>query len=100
MRSELQAVAVKVAEIPAEELPSLIGELESLKAAAWARLTAPAPAAQSHDELLDISEAARRLGCSTDYLYRNSKKLSFTRRNGRSLRFSALGIDRHIKQGR
>ncbi len=57
----------------------------------------PAPA-QRPDELLMIEQAAERLGLSVDYLYRNHSGLPFTRRMGRSLRFSSLGIDEYIKR--
>lgn len=83
-----------------EELPNLIGQLESVKAVAWARLTIPTPAAQDHDELLDVQAAASRLGVSRDYLYRHSQEYAFTRRQGRKLLFSAQGIDRYIRQHR
>lgn len=85
-------------ELPPEELPDLIGELESIKAVAWARLTAPTPVPQEHDELLDVEAAAARLGTSRDYLYRHSQEYPFTRRQGRKLLFSALGIEKHIRQ--
>ena len=84
--------------LPAEELPELIGQLESIKATAWARLTAPTPRAIEHDELLVVEAAAERLGVSRDYLYRHSQEYPFTRRQGRKLLFSALGIERHIRQ--
>ena len=84
-------------ELPAEDLPDFIGRLEAARATAWARLTAPAPA-QLHDEMLDVTEAARRLGISKDYLYRHAEEYPFTRYQGRRLLFSALGIDRHIRQ--
>ncbi len=85
-------------ELPGEDLPGLIGQLEAAKATAWARLMAPAPAQTDHDELLNVSEAARRLGVSEDYLYSHHKGYPFTRRQGRKLLFSALGIDKHIKK--
>jgi hypothetical protein len=85
-------------EVPPEELPDLIGQLESIKATAWARLTAPTPTPQEHDELLDVATAAERLGVSSDYLYRHSREYPFTRRQGRKLLFSALGIERYIRQ--
>jgi len=85
-------------ELPAEELPDLIGQLESVEATAWARLTVPTPTPQEHHELLDVATAAGRLGISSDYLYRHSREYPFTRRQGRKLLFSALGIDRHIRQ--
>ena len=84
-------------DLPAEELPDLIGELEAAKATAWARLTVPTPAPQ-HDELLGVDLAAERLGVSRDYLYRHSQEYPFTRRQGRKLLFSALGIEKHIRQ--
>jgi hypothetical protein len=88
-------------DLPAEELPELIGQLESIKATAWVRLTAPSPATQGqHDELLEVETAAQRLGVSKDYLYRHSQDYPFTRRVGRKLLFSALGIDKHIRQQR
>jgi len=87
-------------ELPPEQLPDFIGELESIKATAWARLTAPSPAIQEHDELLGVEAAAQRLGVSKDYLYRHHAQYSFTRRQGRKLLFSALGIDKHIRQQR
>jgi hypothetical protein len=83
-------------DVPTEDLPVLIGQLEAAKATAWARLTAPSPA-QGHDELVDVMEAARRLGVSTDYVYRHSQEYPFTRRQGRKLLFSALGIEKHFR---
>jgi excisionase family DNA binding protein len=60
------------------------------------------PDGQQEDQLLDVDEAADRLGTSTDYLYRHSGKFPFTVRIGSRLRFSARGIDRFIRtrQGR
>ena len=98
MRNTLQLVLNSVRDLPAEELPGLIGELEVVKATAWSRLTAPTPTHSERDELLSVLEAARRLGVSEDYLYRHSREYPFTRRQGRKLLFSALGIDKFIKQ--
>ena len=86
-------------ELPAQDLPELIGQLEAAKATAWARLSTPVAAPVGHDELLGVPEAARRLGVSEDYLYRHATGYPFTRRQGRKLLFSARGIDKHIKQG-
>ena len=87
-------------ELPAEELPDFIGRLESAKAVAWARLMAPASDPQEHDELLPVEVAAERLGISKDYLYRQHSQYPFTRRQGRKLLFSALGIEKYIQQQR
>ena len=99
MRHSLQLAAEAARNLPAEELPDFLGELESIRAVAWARLTAPtAPAQQNHDELLGVAEAASRLGVSEDYLYRHSQEYPFTRRQGRKLLFSAQGVQKHIRQ--
>jgi len=52
------------------------------------------------DSLLTIEEAAARLKCSADWLYRHAKRLPFTVRMGRNLRFSERGIDEAIRAGR
>jgi excisionase family DNA binding protein len=51
------------------------------------------------DSLLTIEEAAARLKCSADWLYRHAKRLPFTVRMGRNLRFSERGIDAAIRAG-
>jgi hypothetical protein len=96
MRTELQNVLKAVTELPPEQLPRLLGELEEIRCTAIARLSAPAPVQSQSDELLDPEEAGRRLGVSKDYLYRHSREFSFTRRIGRKLLFSALGIERYL----
>lgn len=100
MRSELQIVLEAVRQMTAEQLPELLGELEVVRATAMLKLSAPTTASQPHDELLGVEAAAERLGVSADYLYRHSKTLPFTRRMGKRLLFSSLGIERHIKQAR
>jgi hypothetical protein len=94
----VQSIEQLARELPPEQLPEFIGQLEAVKATAWARLTAPTPLVPQHDELLGVPEAARRLCVSEDYLYAHHKDYSFTRRQGRKLLFSALGIDRYIRQ--
>ena len=86
-------------ELPGNELPRLLGELEEIRCTAMARLSAPAISQNlTTDVLLSIEEASRRLGVSKDYLYRNGADFSFTRRMGRKLLFSSLGIEKHIAQ--
>ena len=94
----LERLRTSARELSPEELPAFIGVLESIKATAWARLSAPAAASQPHDELLSVEVAAERLGVSREYLYRHSREYPFTRRQGRKLLFSALGIERYIRQ--
>jgi len=97
MRNELQTVLAAAMELPAGELPRLLGELEEVRCTAMARLTAPSQPSGA-DELLSVEEASRRLGVSKDFLYRHGNDFPFVRRMGRKLLFSSLGIEKHIKQ--
>jgi predicted DNA-binding transcriptional regulator AlpA len=97
MRRELQRVLETVQEMAPEELPRLLGELEEVRSTAMLRLSVPAAPKPQEDRLLDAVEASQRLGMSKDYLYRNSEKFPFTRRNGRAVRFSLAGIQKYIK---
>jgi predicted DNA-binding transcriptional regulator AlpA len=99
MRNELQIVLTVARLLPADELPQFLGEIEEVRCTALARLVAPGPAQSTgSDELLNIKEACRRLGVSKDYLYRHHTDFAFTRRVGRKLLFSRLGIEKHIRQ--
>jgi hypothetical protein len=99
LREELQIVLRRVLELPPGELPRFLGELEEIKYTAMARLVVPVPVhSQEADRLLSVDEASLRLGVSKDYLYRHGAVLPFTRRMGRKLLFSSLGIEKHIKQ--
>lgn len=53
---------------PAIELPKLIGELEALKAAAWARLTTPMPSKQDAPELVTPARMAEIVGCPEHWI--------------------------------
>ena len=98
LNSALALCRDAVRDLSGEELPEFIGKLEVVKALAWARLSAPAQTPVEHDELLSVQVAADRLGVSQDYLYRHHSQYPFSRRQGRKLLFSALGIERHIRQ--
>jgi excisionase family DNA binding protein len=70
MRPELQPALFHAQSLAPAELPSLLGELEEIRAVALARLlTPPAPVAQADEELVDIPEAVRRLNLSRTTLY-------------------------------
>jgi|SRR5215813_14144503 len=96
MRAGLQNVLKEVSELPPEQLPRLLGELEEIRCTAIARLSAAAPA-PVQDQLLDVEAAAQRLGVSRDYLYRHHARLPFTRRMGKRLLFSSVGIEKYIR---
>src|SRR5262245_25430967 len=70
-----------VSEAPADELPALVGALAQAQAAALARLTAPHPEHRemnTPDANIPTDEAARRLGVSPSYIYKNARTLPFT----------------------
>ena len=92
----LEEILEQARSVPVGDLPEFIGKLATANAVAFSRLHSPSPAPRQADELLGIDEAARRLGIGVDYLYRNHRKFSFTRREGRRLLFSANGIAEHI----
>jgi len=84
---------------PATELPLLIGDLEAAKAAAWARLTAldldrHAGEPRTEARNLAADEAAKRLGMSRDWLYKNASRLPFAIRIGRRVVFDATALER------
>ena len=99
-----------ISEVPPQEAPRLLGDLERLKAALWTRMMSTPAArdglsgttgAAGDDQLLTVNEAAQKLGVSRDWLYRHSQKLAFTVRVGkRHLRFSLRGIEKYISQRR
>ena len=91
----LEAIERALQDGPAEDLPALMGELERLKMKAWVRATKPPERASvDPDENLSAEEAARRLGLSVDWIYRNANHLPFTVRIGRRVLFSAHGLER------
>lgn len=64
--------------------------LQNALAAQDQRLTGP-------ERLLDVEEAAARLGMSADWLYRHARQLPFTRRVGRrAVKFDPAGLARWV----
>jgi hypothetical protein len=98
---ELERALAAAATIPVPELPSFLGKLREIEATALARLHAiqDGRATVEPEQLLDVTEAAKRLSVSTDYLYRNWKKLPFARKYEWGVRFRAEGIDQLIHNG-
>ncbi len=95
MNSALESVLLAARTLPPAELPRLLGDLAEIGATAQARLIAPAPVLQA-DELLTVKQAAARLRCSPDYLYKRRRELPFARRLGRKLLFSQNGIETYL----
>jgi excisionase family DNA binding protein len=100
MRREFEIALTAARTLTPEELPRLLGDLEEIRATALTRLTALVPAPHPSDELLNVKEAARRLGVSLGYLYHNHSHFPFTRHVGRKLLFSADGIQAYLRSKR
>jgi predicted DNA-binding transcriptional regulator AlpA len=98
MRELLESALTAARTLPAEDLPRLLGDLEEVRTTALARLAAPAPQQAPSDSLLDVHEAAVRLGLSASYLYRHANRFGFARRVGRAVRFSSNGIENYIRR--
>ena len=93
----------RVSALPLEAIPSLRGELARLDTLLLMRVAMAQNNGQAEypacgDRLLDVEEAARKLGKSKDYLYRHAGGYPFTVRDGRSVRFSEQGIEKFIRQ--
>jgi excisionase family DNA binding protein len=94
---DLAALLADPTGVPHDRIPDVLGELERVRGVLWARLvTAAPPPRPSDDALVDVDEAARLLDMSTKWLYRHARRLPFTRRVGRSLKFSREGIHRYL----
>lgn len=81
-------------------IPALLTQLSAVQACMAARLVATSQETTnraSSDALLNVNDAAARLGPSPDWLYRRTKMLPFVVRVGGRVRFSANGIDRFIR---
>ena len=89
----LDAVAPLLMQIAAR-----MTRLTALQNALAARvLTAQDQRPTGPERLLDVEEAAARLGMSTDWLYRHARQLPFTRRVGRrAVKFDPAGLARWV----
>ena len=96
MRPPLQMVLDSIAQMPTAELPAFLGELETIRMTAIARMSTPAPEktnGRAPEQLLDVAEAAKRLTTSEDFLYRHWRTLPFAHKYPSGLRFTSSGID-------
>lgn len=107
MRLESPLEAIRAAgeaalALPQAEVPAVLGELERLKGLLWVRLsvsTATPPQSDDGDRLLDVREAAAKLGMARSTLYKTADDYPFTVRQGRRLKFSCRGIGAWIQAG-
>ncbi len=94
---------VRVNDLPPEMISGVICQLAALQSVLAARLVSAVVGGNSHQDatrdhdLLSVTEAARKLRVSKDWLYRN-KHLPFRIRMGRRILFSSRGIEKYICQ--
>lgn len=88
-------------EIEPERIGAVMAQMAAIQLSLATRLVAEGMerVPDEGDKLLTIDEAAARLKCSSDWLYRRAKRLPFTVRVGRNLRFSERGIEVAIRTG-
>ena len=100
MNQQIDVAIPDPRQVPIERIPFLLKQLAGLQMALTARLVQNPTEdyTVTADRLLKIDEAAQKLRTSRDWLYRNSTRLPFTRRIGRSIRFSERGLDLFIQQ--
>ncbi|HKN12799.1 MAG TPA: helix-turn-helix domain-containing protein [Candidatus Binatus sp.] len=82
--------------------PDDIAALLCRLAAAQTRLAAllAGSARAGEDHLLDVDEAAQKLGVDRQWLYRRTKRLPFVVRLDGQVRYSAVGLERFIASRR
>jgi hypothetical protein len=99
----LAALRSEILNGPLEELPALIGQVEALKAEAFARLVTPVSAPgddDAGDRLLTAEEVAQRIGgnCTLRWVRDHQDQLPRVQLPGRKVRFSAKRLDAMIKR--
>ncbi len=89
------------AEIEPEEIGPVMAQMAAIQISLATRLVEAGTERDRDggDNLLTVEEAAMRLKCSEDWLYRRAKNLPFAVRVGRNLRFSERGIEKAIRSG-
>lgn len=96
--AEVLSDPAKAVTLPREAIPQLRGELARLDTILLSRLLVDDSDQQRSglgDRLLDVSEAAEKLGLSHDALYRND--YPFVVKIGNRRRFSEKGIEKFIR---
>lgn len=107
MRRELESVLDVVRNVPATELPALIGQLAEVHAVAISRLSTPvpveAPGDRNGEDVLDVEEAAAYIDMSAKWLYRHYTIIPHVRIGFGSkprLKFRRRDLDAWLEQHR
>jgi excisionase family DNA binding protein len=95
-REELLAVVARTA---IDDLPAMLGVLVEVEERIRLRLRSVKVATDTTtdpDVNISVEDAARRLGVSTSYVYKNAKTLPFVVKIGRRIVCSAAALERWI----
>jgi excisionase family DNA binding protein len=87
-------------ETKAEMCPGVLENslFELVRQAVRAEVQEIAKVRRDDDRLLTIDQVAQRLAVSKDWVYRNGKRLTFTRKLGpKMVRFSETGLQKWLK---
>lgn len=89
----------RIGDVDPADVPVLLGQLAEMQARLHARMVSAlaAPAPPTTDRLLKAKAAAAMLGMSEGYLYDHADTFDFTRRQGRSVRFSEQGMQAWLR---
>ena len=82
-----------------DECPVLLGELERLKAMAWAKALSPVPSIPSkvqeaQDRYLTVPEVVQRFGVTEKWLYRHKVQMPHSQPSRKILLFPERAIER------
>jgi excisionase family DNA binding protein len=94
--ADLAAQPERVQELAPEVARALLVQLATLQAPLLARALIGGRQDDGGDTLLTVAEASAQLGLGEDWLYRHARKLPFTVRVGRQVRFSSRRLDAYI----
>ena len=96
---DLDGLRTAAERVPLEQVPELLGALRSIEVRLLTRLyAAPAAPTVTPDRLLTVEEAADRMGCSADWLYRHWRCLPFARKFDFGLRFIESALTDYIRK--
>ena len=95
--SALQDLAPHIAEADLADCPVLIGLLEQLRAATWARIMAlptseSKPSVSDHGTYLTVHEVVERFKVTRQWLYRHKKKIPHSQPSRKVLLFPEAAI--------
>jgi predicted DNA-binding transcriptional regulator AlpA len=101
MSALLGSIAVepqRIADLSQRQLPALLAELASIQTLVAARLAIVVDESRK-GELLKVTEAAKLMGTTVDWLYRHADDFPFVRRLGPGqLRFDRAGLDAYMER--